>query len=381
MNSDFNKGQYGFDLQFLQAHLKPVELSNDDSRILLVPEFQGRVMTSTSSGLNGFSYGWINHDLIEKGIIQPHINAYGGEERLWFGPEGGQFSIFFKKGDPFDVDHWQTPECIDTEAFDILKQDSCSIAFSKKVKLKNYSGSEFFFTIYREVSLLSKEDIEKHLKAELSSSIKSVAYQSDNQIKNIGENEWTYETGAISIWMLGMLNPSPEVTVVIPYKKGDYGTVVNSNYFGEVPEDRLQTGDNVVYFKADGKYRSKIGIPSSRVLPLIGSYDAANKILTILECTIDESATEYVNSAWELQQKPFAGDVINAYNDGTMVDGSQMGPFYELESSSKAAFLGSGEELKHVQTTCHFEGNEEELSIISEKLFGVSIGEIKKAFD
>lgn len=95
MKSEFQKGQYGFDLQFLQEYLNPVELGNDESRILIVPEYQGRVMTSTSSGLTGFSYGWINHDLIEKGTVLPHINAYGGEERLWFGPEGGQFSFFF----------------------------------------------------------------------------------------------------------------------------------------------------------------------------------------------------------------------------------------------------------------------------------------------
>jgi hypothetical protein len=27
----------------------------------------------------------------------PHINVFGGEDRFWLGPEGGQFSIFFAK--------------------------------------------------------------------------------------------------------------------------------------------------------------------------------------------------------------------------------------------------------------------------------------------
>lgn len=377
---NYKKGEYGFDLHFLKNHLKPIELKNEESRILLAPEYQGRVMTSSSSGLSGFSYGWINHDLIQEGKIQPHINAYGGEERLWFGPEGGQFSIFFRKGDPFDLEHWQTPACIDTEAFDVLWQDSLSITFVKNIKLTNYSGSEFVISVFREVRLFSKDDIFKNLSIEIPSIVKVVAYQSQNQIKNIGINEWTHDTGAISIWMLGMLNPSPEVTVVIPYRKGDYGVIVNSGYFGEVPKDRLKVSENVIFFKADGKYRSKIGIPPLRTLPRIGSYDAENKILTVLECTVNESAKEYVNSAWELQKNPFAGDVINSYNDGPMADGSQMGPFYELESSSKAGFLKPEEELKHIQTTYHFEGNEDDLNLISVKILGVTIEEIKMAF-
>jgi len=375
------KGEYGYDLKLLQTYLKPLELKNGESRVLIAPEYQGRVLTSTSSGLKGFSYGWINHGLIEKNKVQKHINAYGGEERLWFGPEGGQFSIFFRKGEPFDFEHWQTPACIDTEPFNIVGNDSNSVTFTKNVKLNNYSGTEFQFDVFRKVSLISRDKAEKLLQAVLPSDVKMVAYQSENRIENTGTNEWTKTTGALSVWMLGMLNPSLGVTIVVPYKKGDYGKIVNSSYFGEIPEDRLKTDDRAIYLKADGKYRSKIGIPPLRVLPRLGSYDAINKILTILECTVDTAATEYVNSAWKLQEKPFAGDVINAYNDGPLADGSQMGPFYELETSSKAGFLKPGEKLEHIQQTYHFQGNEEELNRIAEKVLGVSVEKIKSVFN
>ena len=42
----------------------------------------------------------------------------------------------------------------------------------------------------------------------------------------------------------------------------------------------------------------------------------------------------YVNGQWGPQEDPFAGDVINSYNDGPVEDGSIMGPFYEIETSS-----------------------------------------------
>ncbi len=52
---------------------------------------------------------------------------------------------------------------------------------------------------------------------DLPDSISSVAYQSENVLNNLGKNTWTKESGMLSIWMLSMLNPSPEVTIFIPY--------------------------------------------------------------------------------------------------------------------------------------------------------------------
>ena len=60
----YEKGTYGYDLQLLQKHKKPLELKSGDARILISPEYQGRVMTSTAKGDTGKSYGWINHNLI-----------------------------------------------------------------------------------------------------------------------------------------------------------------------------------------------------------------------------------------------------------------------------------------------------------------------------
>ena len=92
-------------------------------------------------------------------------------------------------------------------------------------------------------------------------------------------------------------------------------------------------------FKADGKERGKIGVSPMRAKSIMGSYDVEHKVLTVANFTLDNENTTYVNSEWSIQEQPFAGDAANAYNDGPLADGSQMGPFYELESSSPAAAL------------------------------------------
>jgi hypothetical protein len=204
-----------------------------------------------------------------------------------------------------------------------------------------------------------------------------VAYQSINTIENTSDQPWQKESGLLSIWLLGMLNPSEGTTVIIPFNPGaddEFGTIVNDDYFGKVPEDRLVIKDSVCYFRADGTYRSKIGLNPKRAKPVMGSYDAINKILTIVEYTKPDSITDYVNSKWEIQQNPYRGDVTNSYNDGPATPGAKpMGPFYELETSSPAALLQPGESLTHRQTTYHFEGDESKLNSIARKMLGVDL--------
>ena len=89
-------------------------------------------MTSSASGNEGKSFGWINYKLIESGIVNGQFNPYGGEERLWFGPEGGPFSIYFQKGKEQVFANWQVPKEIDTKPFEIVSQTLGSISFRKE---------------------------------------------------------------------------------------------------------------------------------------------------------------------------------------------------------------------------------------------------------
>jgi hypothetical protein len=233
------------------------------------------------------------------------------------------------------------------------------------------------------VRLLDQDRTTKLLSCEIPEDINIVAFETENALTNNGDNAWTKETGMLSIWILGMYTPSPSVTVVIPFKEGskeELGSVVTDDYFGQVPADRLKIKDGTIFFKADGKYRSKIGISPQRATPFAGSYDAKNNILTIVNYSLPKNNTDYVNALWKLQEEPFGGDAVNAYNDGPLEDGSQMGPFYEIESSSPAANLSPGEKLTHYHRTFHFQGEKEALDEIAKKVLGVGLPEIECVF-
>ena len=59
------------------------------------------------------------------------------------------------------------------------------------------------------------------------------------------------------------MNAGPKAVIIVPYKSGpvaDLGPVVKSDYFGAVPADRFKITPEAVLFRADGSFRSKIGI-------------------------------------------------------------------------------------------------------------------------
>jgi hypothetical protein len=181
-----------------------------------------------------------------------------------------------------------------------------------------------------------------------------------------------------------MFPPSDGATVVIPFVPGpeeELGPVVNDAYFGEVPADRLIVGSERLFFRGDGKYRSKIGISSRRAAPVCGSYDPERGVLTLVRLTLPMGAHDYVNSMWEIQDDPYGGDVVNSYNDGPAEPGAKpLGPFYEIETSSPALALAPGDSYDHAHGTVHFVGSEEALDPIARAALGVGIAEIKAAF-
>ncbi len=377
------------DVRFLQGYTDVIVLHERDSdaRIAICPLLQGRVMTSTATGPGGMSYGWINYELIASGEKRPHINVYGGEDRFWLGPEGGQFSIFFRKGEPFDLEHWQTPAPIDTEPFEVIKRAEDRVALKKVVQLVNASGTPFTLDVTRDVKLIRSDRAWEHLQMAPQEEVRLVAFETANKVTNTGVAEWRKETGLLSIWILGMFLPSPGTTVVIPYRAGP-GPRVNDAYFGKVPRDRLvvrprrgQTPDDgVIFFKGDGQHRSKIGVSPHRARPVLGSWDATNGVLTIVQYTLPGS-TEYVNSMWEMQKEPYAGDAVNSYNDGPPEEGAKpLGPFYELESSSPALALKPGQSALHVHRTFHLQGRTKGLNRVARHLLGAELEEIEEAF-
>ena len=382
---DYAKGTFGYDLNYLSKkdnNLIILTGVGAKSMVLVSAKYQAKVFTSTADGLDGASMGFVNYKFFDAAKVDEHMNGFGGENRFWLGPEGGKYSVYFPKDSTQVYDNWHTPKPFDIEPWTVTVTDKENVLLHKEMQVTNYLGTQLKLSVDRTISLIEEPAIESVLNIKPNPNIKSVAYATDNTIVNLNDFEWTKETGTVCIWMLDMFNPAPRAVTFIPFNQGDeseLGKIVTSNYFGEIPPDRLKVTDRMIYLKTDGKYRSKIGLNPKRTQAIAGNYDPDSKRLTIMTFEVDKNAT-YLSQEWNPVKDPLIGDAQNAYNDGPLEDGSIMGPFLELESVSPAAFLKSQQSLSHRHTVYHFIGEEKDLSPITEKLFGVSINEIKKVF-
>lgn len=376
MNSEhtFEKGSFGYDLNFLKEwDPNLILLESGSSSVVVSGKYQAKVFTSSVSGEEGRSMGWINYEAFGK--TDAHMNAFGGESRFWLGPEGNAFSLFFDPETEMVFENWKTPPPIDTDSWDVTQKSATSVALERTMEIQNYAGTSLNILAQREVEILTTTQMEELLGVQVGG-VESVGYKTKNTITNIGNFDWDKTTGAPCIWILDMFPPSDKTTIVIPYVEESTGPIATTDYFGEIPEDRISYNEGMLLFRADGKSRGKLGLPPNRATELAGSYDAKNNVLTIALFSVDSNAT-YLNQEWNLEGDPFLGDAVNSYNDGPLEDGSQMGPFYELESVSPAAFIKPQESLSHDHTVFHITGAKEELDEIVKTVFGTTIQKIE----
>jgi len=366
---------------FLDKHTKTVVLTDGAGlgRVVVAPEYFGRIMASTYGGDTGPTLGWINRAVIA-GKKDPKFANYGGAERMWISPEGGQFSTFFKPGAPFDFANWFVPAEFNDAALSIVETGPGRLGMSKGVQVTNYLGTKLVLRVDRMVSLVPSSSLRELVSCDLPTGVDFVGYRTDNSIWNMGSSTMTVDSGLVSIWILSMFTPSKNTVVIAPVVRDAVGPVVIDDYFGKVPASRLvyDEAQGAVAFKADGKERGKIGLPPERARDVVGSMDFEKGILTVMKFS-RPAGGKYLRNSWQKHEDVFGGDVVNSYNDGPPGPGLKaLGGFYELENLSPARELARGEKLTHWSTVLHFHGPLDRLNAISLAALGVDLTKLPK---
>ncbi len=107
------------DVAFLQRHTSVrVLVASSGARVAVSATYQGRVMTSAVAA-DGASLGWIKRAFISAGKTGTPFDNYGGEDRFWLGPEGGQYGLYFPAGKPFVFSEWKTPAALQEGAWEV----------------------------------------------------------------------------------------------------------------------------------------------------------------------------------------------------------------------------------------------------------------------
>ena len=351
-------------------------------QVLVCPSLAGRVMGTTYNGNNGDFGGFIDVKAFKEGM-NDIWNNWGGEERYWLCPEGGQFGLMFQ-GKKNCFDNYTVQDGINNSKYETvdLSKAGDSLTMKASFNLVNGIGTKFNVDSVRRIRVL---DACPYLTG-AGNGVDFVGFQSESTITNVGQKAWEKETGALAHWHLGQFLPGPRVIVIIPFKQGDIANPpIREDYFEQfvvgqkMPPNRYWLKDGFALFKADGKCRTKIGQNRSRGMGLLASYNLDTNEIVMMEYDFYPNL-EYAASYWYEQPEPYNGDCISFSAEGPGTPAESDGRCYELESMSPAMLLEPGQSFTFRTRTMHMKGPRTTMARICRQQLGPEIATLE-AFD
>ncbi len=342
------------------------------SQVLVAPTLSGRVMGTAFDGPDGVFGGFVDARAFREGMRDIWDN-WGGEERYWLCPEGGQFGLMFQ-GRANTFENYTVQPGINRQRYEVVEcaREANSVTMRAAFEMVNAAGTQFQVESTRRITAL--EDCPY---AAASAAVAAAGFQSESTLVNTGGEPWTRATGCLAHWHLGQFLPGPETVVIIPYRQGPTpDPPVREDYFrefcpgGRMAPERYSIRDGFVLFKADGRFRTKIGQNRSRATGLMASYNLATNEMIVLDYDFYPHL-EYAASYWYEQPEPFEGDCMSFSAEGPD------GRCYELEAISPALFLSPGASFTFRTRTMHLRGPRVDMARICRAHLGAGIATLE----
>ncbi len=328
--------------------------------VLIAPSLVGRVLCSTFNCAKGTANGWINELAIRRGKTDPVFNNFGGEERIWFAPEGGPFGLMFGRKESKFANYCVQPG-MSTVEYQVSDECSVSVLLEADFALQSAVGTVFNIHVQRRISAFESCPYAM----EIGGRMEIVGFQTENTVTNTGA-EWERSGGTVALWCLGQFLEHPHLCVIVPvYSVADpeASPATVDDYFkdfcigGNFPSNRRVDYGKFVLLNADGAVRGKVGIKRDRATGRLGSYNPDDRHLIIVDHDF-YPGLDYAAGYWRQYDDPFDGDALSVYIDGPEQVGGSLGVSYELETMSPALFLGPNQSFIYRNRTFHLRSDD-----------------------
>jgi hypothetical protein len=348
--------------------------------LLVAPDLVGRVLCSTFDRSSGTANGWVNEAAIRHGKTDPVFNNFGGEERIWFAPEGGPFGLMFGRKE-WNFENYCVQPAMSVAQYMVVEEGPSSVLLEANLTLENAAGARFEMHVERRVRVMESCPYTLGVRGPM----EIVGFQTENTITNTGE-EWERTGGTVAIWCLGQFLEHPRLSIIVPVRPGadsESSPSTVDEYFkdfcigGVLPSTRRADFGEFVLLKADGKVRGKVGIKRDRARGRLGSYDPDGAHLIIVDHDFYPEL-EYVTGYWRQYENAFDGDALSVYIDGPERPGGSAGLSYELEAMSPALFQQPTQAITYRNRTFHIRGGRGSLDQVCRRSLGPTLGQLEE---
>jgi hypothetical protein len=353
---------------------------NTSGAVLVAPGLVGRVLCSTFDCGSGGTNGWINEVAIRRGKVDPVFNNFGGEERIWFAPEGGPFGLMFGRKESVFENYCVQPGMSALD-YEVAESRPTSVLLRADLTLENGVGTRFDLHVDRRISLMGSCPYTLGIPGRT----EVVAFQTENTVTNTGAG-WARTGGTLAIWCLGQFLEHRRLSIIVPAHPAtdsESSPATVDEYFkdfcigGVFPSVRRVDWGEFVLLRADGKVRGKVGIKRDRATGRLGSYNPDDTHLIIVDHDFYPEL-EYTSGYWRQYENPFDGDALSVYIDGPEWSGGPEGVSYELETMSPALFLRSGDAFTYRNRTFHIRGDGESVGQVCRRSLGPTLDQLEE---
>lgn len=354
------------DLRYLKRFTNVVLLeAASGARVVVAPDYQARVMTS-SPHRDGPSLGWINRAFLGANTSGTAYDNYGGEERLWFGPQGGPSGFFQPAAGDARSPAWQVPDGLQAAGWSVSGHGASFVTLECLLTLTNRQRNRFAMRVEREIRLLSASKLEGLLGTALPAELGWVAYESNNRITNIGDSAWDPGSQSLHPWLLGTFPASREACAFLISQRPAGVSPVAPQAAGAELVSEAETGgtadvDSLPRLRCDGERAARIQLACDKALGWAASYAPHQRRLTLLG--IRWEAPVPAGPRGSSPPAPCDAGWLAASNGGRDPgEGLCPAGVYELEASAPLLALAPGETTEARRTAVHLVGDARGLS-------------------
>jgi len=324
-------------LNYLAQKTSVIELYDQlGGRVAVCPEWNGSVLTSTCSGLEGESFGCVNVQAIDAGCRKD----FGGEYLWTHSPLIYSFAVENIQGE--------------------------KAVLQRTLNMADANGMPREFHLTQSISLLSRKRIgtmfgDAVADALAQSDVSVVGFDAENTVR-------TQERAHVACRQRGMFNASPHTAVIVPALLEGFAPKpfsIDVDYLGGAPHGRIRHLSKTLLIRADGQGKCQVTMPFFTSLPIFGAVDFRSGTLTLW--------------TFDLPNDPEKNDVIRIYNPGRP-SGSEFdrAMYYEINCFSAVRELLPDDFFTYYQCTLHLSADNSVLDGIIRQTFGISLEGIAK---
>lgn len=264
--------------------------------------------------------------------------------------------------------------------FEVTAQSESSIQMEKSFSADNGAVR---LKMERAVQILGKGPTAQGFEVAVPQAIRTVAFRSTNSLQNTGAAYWPADRIPRAIGLRTLAPSSPGRIWIVPLTAGTDPQVL-PRPVGETSPVRIRVTGEILFYQADQPSAITVHLPAGGTHGMAACYDPGEGVLTILRThpsAGESTGGALLESRLSRGTTVHGGEITLSCVPGDSFGGGESTALDCIGISSAPAPLGPGERRGQTQTTAHFAGTPEQLDPIAITVLGVSLEEIRNAFE